>query len=128
MRVPLSFCLMLLFINCKNEELQEDQYFSADNPSFRCTGRTSPVESGVNLITSAASVEAAVVGDTAVAYFKNRTYRHHCLAPSHFQQENPAPVLEFEKMNGGGCTTHRDLEDHQVMAQKLLPFFEESNN
>lgn len=35
----------------------------------------------------------------------------------------PIEVFEFEKMNAGGCTGHPDVEDHRIMAEKLIPFY-----
>lgn len=32
-------------------------------------------------------------------------------------------VFEFEKMNGQGCTTHPNVEDHEKMAEMLIPFY-----
>ncbi|MGI0105780.1 GDSL-type esterase/lipase family protein [Salinimicrobium sp. WS361] len=37
-------------------------------------------------------------------------------------------VFEFEKMNASGCTGHPALEDHELMAEKLLPFYQKLLN
>lgn len=38
-------------------------------------------------------------------------------------KERPISIFNFEKMNGQGCTTHPNLQDHREMAQALIPFF-----
>ncbi|MGB7785286.1 MAG: GDSL-type esterase/lipase family protein [Salinimicrobium sp.] len=37
----------------------------------------------------------------------------------------PVSIFKFDKMNGRGCTTHPDLQDHKKMAQALIPFFQD---
>lgn len=40
----------------------------------------------------------------------------------------PIEIFEFEKMNGRGCTTHPSVEDHKLLAEKLIPFYRELLN
>lgn len=37
--------------------------------------------------------------------------------------DHPIEVFEFQKMNAEGCTGHPSLEDHKIMAEKLIPFY-----
>ena len=41
---------------------------------------------------------------------------------SHFD-DNKIAVFNFDEINGQGCSTHPDLQDHHEMAQALIPFF-----
>lgn len=38
--------------------------------------------------------------------------------------DHPIEVFEFQKMDAQGCTGHPSVEDHQQMAEQLLPFYE----
>jgi lysophospholipase L1-like esterase len=40
----------------------------------------------------------------------------------HFENREIS-VFEFEKMEPGGCTSHPDLDDHEEMANALIPYF-----
>lgn len=40
----------------------------------------------------------------------------------HFENREIS-VFEFDKMKPGGCTSHPDLEDHEQMANALIPYF-----
>lgn len=37
-------------------------------------------------------------------------------------------IFEFSKMQAGGCTGHPDIEDHERIAEELIPFFEDILN
>lgn len=39
--------------------------------------------------------------------------------------DRPIEVFQFERMNGNGCTGHPSVKDHQIMAEKLIPFYRE---
>ena len=41
---------------------------------------------------------------------------------SHFDDSKIA-VFNFDQINGNGCSSHPDLQDHHEMAQALIPFF-----
>ena len=42
---------------------------------------------------------------------------------NHFKNRSIA-VFEFENMEAHGCTSHPDIQDHEEMAQQLIPFYE----
>lgn len=46
------------------------------------------------------------------------------MVKQHFKKEEIF-IYEFEKMEPGGCTSHPDIQDHEKMAKKLIPFFKE---
>lgn len=39
--------------------------------------------------------------------------------------DRPIEVFGFEKMRAAGCTGHPSIEDHEQMAEKLVPFYRE---
>ncbi|MCF4101188.1 GDSL-type esterase/lipase family protein [Gillisia sp. M10.2A] len=41
---------------------------------------------------------------------------------THFNEKNIS-IFEFEAMTAHGCTGHPDVDDHQKMADQLIPFF-----
>ncbi len=49
------------------------------------------------------------------------------MVKEHFNKEEIF-IYEFEKMEPGGCTSHPDIQDHEEMAKKLIPFFKEILN
>ena len=42
---------------------------------------------------------------------------------AHFDTQHTVAIFEFVPMNPGGCDSHPDLKDHQVMADQLFPFY-----
>ncbi|WP_189604994.1 SGNH/GDSL hydrolase family protein [Salinimicrobium marinum] len=42
----------------------------------------------------------------------------------HFEKREIS-IFEFDKMEPGGCTSHPNLEDHEQMANALIPYFRE---
>ena len=45
-----------------------------------------------------------------------------------FENKHTIALYEFEKMNPTGCGFHPSIEDHEVMAEKLIPFYKELLN
>ncbi|WP_029033808.1 SGNH/GDSL hydrolase family protein [Salinimicrobium terrae] len=37
--------------------------------------------------------------------------------------DHPIEIFEFQKMNAGGCTGHPNVDDHEVLAEELVPFY-----
>ena len=44
---------------------------------------------------------------------------------AHFESKHTVAIFEFKQMQPRGCDFHPSLEDHQVMANQLIPFYRE---
>ena len=42
---------------------------------------------------------------------------------AHFDSQHTVAIFEFKPMKPGGCGTHPDLKDHEIMAEQLIPFY-----
>jgi lysophospholipase L1-like esterase len=42
-----------------------------------------------------------------------------------YSSDKPVALFFFKPMHGGGCGTHPSVEDHEVLAEQLIPFFKD---
>ena len=42
---------------------------------------------------------------------------------AHFDSQHTVAIFEFKPMKPGGCGSHPDLKDHEIMADQLFPFY-----
>ncbi len=79
MKKIILLILTAILLGCNNKT-DEQHFFSADNENFKYSGRHASSGEGITLISSAASVETAVFGDSVHLIFKSGNDRHHYIA------------------------------------------------
>ena len=126
MRILLLLFVALTLFGCEENQSKENQFFSSKEDLFRYHGRTSPVDSGVNLITSAASTEVRVFGDTVVAFFENDQNQHHSVTVEmngkrfgRYRVNNDSLVLSLSENNDAG-TVLKIFKDTEAANGNLI--------
>ena len=79
MKKIILLILSAILLGCNNKT-DEQLFFSADNENFKYSGRHAASSEGIALISSAASVETKVIGDSIGLIFKSETNQHHYIA------------------------------------------------
>lgn len=75
MRYLILFFLAANFFSC-NSSISDKRYFTANDESFRFSGRIQQKDEGVALINSAASVRTKVFGDSAIVHLESGNENH----------------------------------------------------
>ncbi|HUS00248.1 MAG TPA: GDSL-type esterase/lipase family protein [Chitinophagaceae bacterium] len=83
----------------------------------------------VQLVKSKYPTSQVVLLSSPIVNGSGRITLQNCLTDvkhtidSLFPSDKPVALYFFKPMQGRGCTGHPSVEDHEIMAQELIPFF-----